>query len=396
MRLLTVLGAVLALLAAGCTAHDPAPDPAPDTEATRPGAGTLLTARPLTGAAALPGAASTRAISYVSEAPDGSSSVVTGTVSVPRGEPPAQGWPVVSWAHGTTGYATVCAPSLDFDGGPAHGYLEVVQPSLDHWVTAGYAVVQTDYQGLGGPGPAPYINGASEAANVVDIVRAARHLDESLGTTWAAIGHSQGGQAALFTAARAAERAPELDLKAAVAIAPGSGFAGFAEAADSADPAMAELQPFLPLVVLGAAAADPGIVPEDLFGEQFRPFLDAARTRCLDQLRELDPIPAGQVLAPDAQTDRLSDYLSRQEPATVRPRVPVLVVQGLADTTVPPALTDALVDSYCSDGITVDYRSYSGADHRRSIAASLPDTESFVAAMMHDETPPDSCDEGPR
>lgn len=388
MRLMTTLGTALVLLAAGCTASDRGTDAAPGPDTT-PAAGTLLTARPLAGAAALPSAASTRAISYVSEAPDGAASVVSGTVSVPRGEPPAAGWPVISWAHGTTGYAPVCAPSLDFDTGPAHGYLSVVQPSLDHWVAAGYAVVQTDYQGLGGPGPAPYINGTSEAANVVDIVRAARQLDESLGTTWAAIGHSQGGQAALFTAASAADRAPELDLTAAVAIAPGSGFTGVVGDAAALDPA---LQPFLPLVMLGAAAADPGIVPEHLVGEQFRPFLDAARTQCLDQLRTLPAVPADAVLAPDADTGRLTDYLARQDPATVRPQVPVLIAQGSADVTVTPQLTDALVDSYCADGITVDYRSYPGADHRRSIAASLADTEKFVAAMIEGQTPPQSCE----
>ncbi|OBJ68736.1 lipase family protein [Mycobacterium sp. 1274756.6] len=388
MRLMTTLGTALVLLAAGCTASDRGTDAAPDP-GTTPAAGTLLTARPLAGTAALPSAASTRAISYVSEAPDGAASVVSGTVSVPRGEPPAAGWPVISWAHGTTGYAPVCAPSLDFDTGPAHGYLEVVQPSLDHWVAAGYAVVQTDYQGLGGPGPAPYINGASEAANVVDIVRAARQLDESLSTTWAAIGHSQGGQAALFTAASAADRAPELDLTAAVAIAPGSGFTGVVGDAAALDPA---LQPFLPLVMLGAAAADPGIVPEHLVGEQFRPFLDAARTQCLDQLRTLPAVPADAVLSPGADTGRLTDYLASQDPATVRPQVPVLIAQGSADVTVTPQLTDALVDSYCADGITVDYRSYPGADHRRSIAASLADTEKFVAAMIEGQTPPQSCE----
>jgi S-formylglutathione hydrolase FrmB len=42
----------------------------------------------------------------------------------------------------------------------------------------------------------------------VDIVRAARTLDSTLSDRWFAMGHSQGGQGALFTAARAARRAP--------------------------------------------------------------------------------------------------------------------------------------------------------------------------------------------
>ena len=35
----------------------------------------------------------------------------TGMVFVPHGSPPAGGWPVVVWAHGTTGVGDDCAPS---------------------------------------------------------------------------------------------------------------------------------------------------------------------------------------------------------------------------------------------------------------------------------------------
>src|SRR5262245_23791025 len=37
---------------------------------------------------------------------------ITGVIVVPNGTPPAGGFPVVSWAHGTNGMADVCAPSL--------------------------------------------------------------------------------------------------------------------------------------------------------------------------------------------------------------------------------------------------------------------------------------------
>ncbi|BBY56355.1 alpha/beta fold hydrolase [Mycobacterium koreense] len=375
-----LLAAVLLVAAVGGCSSPPCP------ETLEPG--TLLSAGPLTSAAALPSAGANYAISYISEDPHGDPVAVTGTVAIPPTPAPDGGWPVISWAHGTTGYAGVCAPSLDFDGGPAHGYLQVVTPTLDHWVAAGYAVVATDYQGLGGPGGAPYLNGSSEAANVIDIVTAARHLEPGLATDFVTIGHSQGGQAALFTAATAADRNPELDLRGAVAIAPGSGFSTISEVVGAVEPAM---QPFLPVVVLGAAVADPAVEVETLFAPQFAPFVDGARTGCLDQLRDLDPVPAGQVFGVDADLDVLSEYLARQEPASVRPHVPVLVAQGTTDTTIPPELTDALVEHYCAEDITVDYRRYPGADHRRSIAASLADTESFVADALQGKTPANTC-----
>ena len=36
---------------------------------------------------------------------------VSGQLVVPRGTPPPGGWPVVSWAHGTSGIADRCTPS---------------------------------------------------------------------------------------------------------------------------------------------------------------------------------------------------------------------------------------------------------------------------------------------
>ena len=44
---------------------------------------------------------------------------------------------------------------------------------------AGYVLAATDYQGLGTPGPHPYLVGAAEAMNALDSVRAARNLTEA-------------------------------------------------------------------------------------------------------------------------------------------------------------------------------------------------------------------------
>jgi dipeptidyl aminopeptidase/acylaminoacyl peptidase len=73
---------------------------------------------------------------------------------------------------------------------------------LNRWLKAGYAVVQTDYEGLGTPGDHPYLIGVSEGRSVLDMVRAARKLDSSLGKRVVIAGHSQGGHAALWAASR--------------------------------------------------------------------------------------------------------------------------------------------------------------------------------------------------
>ena len=49
--------------------------------------------------------------------------VVSGEFFVPKGAPPAGGWPVLAWAHGTTGMADICAPSWQPHFVPENNYL---------------------------------------------------------------------------------------------------------------------------------------------------------------------------------------------------------------------------------------------------------------------------------
>ncbi|WP_231971044.1 hypothetical protein [Polynucleobacter necessarius] len=51
-------------------------------------------------------------VAYISSDISGRKTVVTGMVVAPTGPTPAGGRPVMSWAHGTTGTAQNCGPSL--------------------------------------------------------------------------------------------------------------------------------------------------------------------------------------------------------------------------------------------------------------------------------------------
>ena len=87
------------------------------------------------------------------------------------------------------------------------------------WSQRGYIVAATDYPGLGTPETHPYLVGESEARAVLDSVRAARELTGAP-ARFAVWGHSQGGQASLFTGIMAKSYAPELDLVGVAAAAP--------------------------------------------------------------------------------------------------------------------------------------------------------------------------------
>src|SRR5262245_59079690 len=58
-------------------------------------------------------------IAYISSDVTGRKTIVTGLVVAPIGSPPAEGRPILAWAHGTTGTAENCGPSQVLN--PARG-----------------------------------------------------------------------------------------------------------------------------------------------------------------------------------------------------------------------------------------------------------------------------------
>ncbi len=151
---------------------------------------------------------------------NGKETQATALVFTPEGTPPAKGWPIVAWAHGTTGVADQCAPSRN-ELNP------FIKNMISGFLQAGYIVVAPDYEGLGEPSgkePHPFLNLKSEAYSLTDAVVAAKdYLGSEASNQWMAVGHSQGGQAALG-AAQYAARASQMTYKGTVALAPASNF----------------------------------------------------------------------------------------------------------------------------------------------------------------------------
>jgi len=117
----------------------------------------------------------------------------SGVVLIPSEQkPPAGGWPVIAWAHGATGVARVCAPSLMRNVG--HG------PFLSMYVNLGYAVVATDYTGLGTNFRNAFLDTQSNATDVIGSVSAARAAVPQLGARWIVMGEGEGSLAAVAVA----------------------------------------------------------------------------------------------------------------------------------------------------------------------------------------------------
>lgn len=149
-------------------------------------------------------------IAYISSDMQGKKTLVTGIIVAPTGAAPANGRPIMAWAHGTTGTAQTCGPSQILNPAqPLNQYFlmngnswtDFGIPALNSFLKAGYVIVATDYQGLGGGGKHQYTVSVTQAHDVINSIRAVTQLKEANAGSKAIIyGWSQGGGATITAA----------------------------------------------------------------------------------------------------------------------------------------------------------------------------------------------------
>jgi pimeloyl-ACP methyl ester carboxylesterase len=342
--------------------------------------GDLIWARPLTGADALAGGSNTLVL-YRSEGSNAKPVAVSGTVTVPRGKPPKNGWPVITYDHGTTGIADVCAPSRDTGSAPVHLYNSYAFPLLERWVKAGYAVVRTDYQGLGTPGTHEYLVGREEGRSTLDIVRAARELDPSISKRVVIAGHSQGAHAALWAAALAPTWTHELDLRGTVAFAPASHISEQIPAVRAAKSPGGGLSGEIALILRGLDVFMPGIGVRSILSDKALALYPEIESKCLPELGQPDSFgglaPADMVRS-DADLSRLASGLDASDPENLKIATPLDVEQGKADTTVLPGLTDDLVKQLRGRGTKTVYRTYPNVTHSGVVVSAAGHATAYI------------------
>jgi dienelactone hydrolase len=345
--------------------------------------GSLIWARNATGLVKLQDARSTKLVLYSSRTTQGAKDAISGSVSVPKGKPPKGGWPVITWAHGTTGVADICAPSRDGLDPSAITGETYINGDLNAWLRAGYAVLRTDYEGLGTPGKHPYLIGTSEGRSVVDIVAAARQLDPNISKRYLISGHSQGGHAALFAAGLASSWQPKLKLRGTVAFAPASHIldqASFLPGLTSPS----SLTALATLILDGASTQSSAINVNALLSDEVLQFYPLLQSQCLGRLGqsdELGGIPPSHLERSGADLSALNPVLAAMNPA-VKTAAPILIPQGESDTTVYPFLTKQLTDELVGLGDQVTYKTYPGIDHVGVVTAGEADALAFFQQLL--------------
>ncbi|GAS95128.1 secretory lipase [Mycolicibacterium canariasense] len=355
--------------------HFNAPIPAP---------GKLIASETLNPALSVPAAAHAYRILYSTVDQHDSPAVSTAAVFVPAGPAPEGGWPVIAWAHGTVGLGDDCTPSALPRSARDSEY-------LSHWLHQGYAVVGSDYAGLGTPGLMSYLNSVSTAHSVVESVIAAHQLDLPLSPKWALVGQSQGGSAAVNSARWATEfsRGTGLDYRGVVAT--GTPF-NVESIVEQAGPDMT-LPPtvgpaansYAAYILAGLRDARPDLGIDDVLTPSGRTAVHQAETLCKPALDKAlaGMTPSGFFRAPLASLPGLADaldaYLGTPTDGYDRP---IFLGVGLRDRDVPPTLSIALDEGLRASGQDVTLKVYPDEDHSGTVLASMTDSTPFLAAQF--------------
>ncbi len=327
------------------------------------------------------------AITYGSTDANGRADTVTGTLLVPRSSVHGAR-PIVSYAVGTQGLADRCAPSAQLRAGT-----EYEAAGIALLLSQGWAVVVTDYPGLGTPGQHPYAIGRALGPAVLDAIRAARQVAASglsdRGPA-AVIGYSEGSAAAGWAAELQPTYAPDVPL---VGAALGGLVADLSAVSQSLD---GRANAFLVgYAAIGLQAAYPQLDLARLITPHGAQVLAALSGTCADHGADV-AYPDGTRLSSLTDGDLLTDpaverALAANRLGTVAPAAPLLVVHSTVDDIVPFAQAKAAVGAWCARQVRVEFDPLPVGSHVEADIAFLPEAEQWLADRFAGRPVPDTC-----
>jgi triacylglycerol lipase len=273
---------------------------------------------------------------------------------------------LIVYGPGTQGQGDQCAPSRQFNQGIhwspyldlAFNYEELFVATM---VARGFAIVMTDYQGLGTPGLHTYVNRAAQGDAMIDAARAAMRLP---GTSLdphgplAFWGYSQGGGAAASAAELASTYGSDLHVVGSYAGAPPADLKELFPYADGSA-----------LVGVVGYALNSVITTYPEFADAIRSkltprgadMLDKVQDQCIAEtiakfmFRHLQPYFTEDInqLVNEEPFKSLFDM---QRIGRLKPNAPVLINSNRYDPLVPWTAANQLGRDWCAQGADVEFR----------------------------------------
>ncbi len=311
-------------------------------------------------------------ILYHSRTAKGEDVAVSAVVIVPDGKAPTGGWPVIAWAHDFRSAGRRCAPSLMKNLG--------VGPLLAMYANLGYAVVATDYAGLGADSGAPVVDTRSNALDVIYSVAAARAAVKDIGAKWIAIGSFQGAMAAVGVA-ESEVRDPNYLGSIATS--------GLSDAADAYQRAALRSSNRMLVLASTVKAMNPAFQVGDVLSDKGTAAYQKVMGACGG---ESDPAFTNDMLRPGWESNSpVKEFLRANTPSQSVAHGPLLVISGETDSSIPVELTTKVVARMCKQGDRIVFLKYPNLDASGVMAASAADQISWIKARFAGYAAPSNC-----
>ncbi len=337
----------------------------------------------------------------------------TAMLFTPRKSPPAGGWPLFVWGHGTVGWAPECAPSVQLQehkkwaDGPNAALLAAV-------LKMGMAVVAPDYEGLGPaaagiPTGHGYYDLSSEGKSMIfAAVAAKRYLGGKASGEWVPAGWSEGGFAALAAAyySRLSKKAePALDYRGTISLAPVPDVPAmnkllWRDIANASKPGTTPTERQIDQLVFANAEtiyftktqryAGYRVSPERIYGQHMLKFYRQNWRTCLDDLNamvkgdiksylnsspshRLDSYPGIRGNGPNLLPENRR-FFERNQGRLENSTLPgsVLWLYGTDDITSPGSVTYRIVNKMLANANNINLAVFEGAGHYDVPTVGLP------------------------
>jgi hypothetical protein len=317
--------------------------------------------------------ATTYRIMYLSESLAGDPIAVTGMASVPTAKAPADGRPMITIAHGTTGIADECSPSIQ----GANAEMGLVENKL----SKEFLIAATDYEGLGTPGRHPYLVGESEGRSTIDAIVAAGELpDAHPGTKLGIVGYSQGGHGALWANQVASEWAPDLEVVGTFAGAPASEIGVIVSAAS-------RVKGFALMVFAGIHASYPVTDLSEVLTPAGIEALDAVDKGCVrDTFAAAAAAKEDLFVADGGQSPEWAKLGAAQDAGTAKTNdAPILLIHSNTDQTVPTFFIDQVEKRMCANGQVVQRVDLESGNHTQAAVPAYAQAMDWMQARFAGE-----------
>lgn len=312
--------------------------------------------------------------------------VFSGAVLFPA-EPRGRPRPVVAWAHPTSGVVTRCAPTL------LPGLTSSIQ-GIDQFLDRGYVIVAADYEGLGAPGPHPYLVGKSEARAILDAIRAVRNFKNAeAGDRFVVWGHSQGGHAALFTATEVIQYAPELKLQGVAAAAPATKLIRLFQADRDTSSGRS-----LTAMTLHSWSRVFDFEISKFVPSEAQQSYERLASDCILTLADFFELSDDEralqknfLLSDPTMDPQIRSIMIENTPGYLPAGTPVFISQSLGDDLVLPAVTKDYARQLCDGGAKVKFHKLSTGSHMFTARDSAAAAATWIERVFSGRSVPNDC-----